>query len=377
MEGLTLEKFINLSISKGIYLWDIVRINYTTIEAKVGIKEFKKLRSVMKKVNCKVNIKGKKGYPFFLHKLKLRKMLAFGALIAIGLIFFLTSFIWSVEIEGNKNVSKNKIIEYLESINIKSGISKHNIDTSEVKKKLLTDMDKFIFAKVDIKGTKLIIEVKEKSKQPTAFSEGEPCNIISDRKAVIEKVIARKGKAVVEKGDIVREGEILITGVIENEKLENPLFVHAEGDIFAKTWYNEIVKEPIVKTIKEETGEEYVTKEIKFGDKRLQLSDGEIPFDNYIEEIDSKKVVSWKDFSLPVEIIKHTYKEVNVKKITQNVNALKKRATVKGVNTIMNRLNKNSKVIGKDVTFSIENNILITNVKVEVIEKIGKKAKIQ
>ena len=34
VEGLTLEKFLNLATNKDIYLWDIERIEYTVIEAK-------------------------------------------------------------------------------------------------------------------------------------------------------------------------------------------------------------------------------------------------------------------------------------------------------------------------------------------------------
>jgi len=377
IEGLTLEKFINLAIAKGIYLWDIIRCDYTTLEAKVGIKGFKELKEVVSRVGCKVSIKDKKGYPFLLHKFKYRKMLAFGAIVAIGVVFFMTSFIWSIDIIGNERIKDEDIIKYLSNLKVKTGVLKYNIDTSEIRKKFLIDIDSFSYVHAEIRGTKLIIDLKERDITSVAIDDDTPCNIVAKKKAVIDKVIAKNGKNLVEKGDIVKEGQVIISGIIQDERMENPLLVHSEGTVFGITNYTEIIEEPIVKTIKEETGRIHTSKEIKIGNKGLQLMSGEIPFKDYIEERESKKVIKSNNFDLPLETIIHIYKEVTIKKVTQNVDSLKKMSSVRGVQLIMEKLSKDTQVISKDVTYSIEDNILITKVSVEVKEEIGRKEKIQ
>ena len=377
VEGLTLEKFINLAIARGIFLWDIVRLDYTTIEAKVGIKGFKKLKEVVRRVGCRTSIIHKKGYPFFIHKFKYRKMLGFGFVIACGLVIFLTSFIWSIDVVGNEKISTESILNYLEGIGVEVGTAKRKIDVHEVKKEMLTNINNLNFARIEIKGTKLLVELKESDPKIDIIDKDTPCDVVANKKAVIDKIVAKNGKALVEKGDVVSKGQVLITGYIEDERLENPMLVHAEGEVIGRTYYTEIIKEPIIKEIKEETGKEHITKEIKIGDKRLHLINGDIPFDNYIEEIESKKVVNWKDFNFPLEIIEHKYKEVNLISVTRNLDSLKTITSVKGVKNIMDNLPKEAKVLSKDVQYKVDGNILTTMIHIEVTEKIGHKNKIQ
>ncbi|SHH34655.1 similar to stage IV sporulation protein [Caloranaerobacter azorensis DSM 13643] len=377
IEGLTLERFINLSIAKGIYLWDIIRYDYTTLEAKVGLKGFKSLREVVKRVGCRVYIIEKKGFPFLIHKLKYRKMLVFGFAVAVGIIIFLTSFIWEIEVIGNENADSKLIVDYLTKMDIKPGILKSEIDISELKRSILRDIENISFVNMEIIGTKLLVEVKVRDVMPSAIRKDVPCNVVAKKKAVIVKVIARNGKSVVEKGDIVKKGQVLISGIIEDEKLENPLLVHSDGTVLGKTLYVKELQEPIIKKIEEETGNCYSVREIKIGNYSLLLNNKEIPYKNYIEDKKNRKLIKILGYELPFEIIVHKYKEVELIKVKQNVEALKKMQSVRGVQMIMNELPKGAKVISKDVKYSIEDNILITRVSIEVIEEIGEKQKIQ
>ncbi len=376
IEGLTLEKFINLAISKHIILWDIERIDYTTLKAKVSVAGFKALRDVVQKVGCRVSIVEKKGYPFFINKFKYRKMLAIGAVISIIFVIFLTSFIWNIDIVGNERVNDNEIINFLSSINIKEGIRKSTARKIDISNALLLNIQDLAYASVEIRGTKMIVEVRERDLLQLEIKDDIPCNIIASKKAVIEKLIVKSGRALVSKGDIVEEGQILITGVIEDESLELPFLVHSEGNVFANVWYNEIIEEPIEKFIDEETGRTFTAREIKIGNKRLQLMNGEIPFKYYIEESKVKEVGDLGVIKLPLVIIQHIYKEVERIKIKQDVDSLKKITAVKGTQQLMKKIPKELTIISKDVRYSIENNILTTEVILEVNEDIGVKQKI-
>ena len=45
VDGLSLEKFINLAVTNGIYLWGINRQSYTSLTACIGISGFRKLQN--------------------------------------------------------------------------------------------------------------------------------------------------------------------------------------------------------------------------------------------------------------------------------------------------------------------------------------------
>lgn len=376
IEGLTLEKFINLAISKNIILWDITRIDYTTLSAKISIAGFKELRDVVQKVGCRVNVIEKKGYPFFINKFKYRKMLALGSVLSIILVIFLTSFIWNIDIIGNERIPDEEIINVLQSISIKEGIRKSSAKAEDISNTLLLNIQELSFANVEIRGTKMIIEVRERSSAKVEVKEDVPCNIVASKRAVIEKIIVKNGKALVTEGEIVKEGQILITGAINNEDFEPPLLVHSEGSVFARTKYTQIIEEPIIKTVDEETGEVFTTREIVIGEKRIQLMNGEIPFKSYIESKKVKEIGDLGIIKLPVVTIQHTYKEVERIKIKQDVDALKKITAVQGTQQLMDKIPDESNVISKDVRYSIEDGVLFTEVIIEVSEDIGVKEKI-
>jgi len=376
IEGLTLEKFINLAISKNIILWDITRIDYTTLKAKVSISGFKALRDVVQKVGCRVYILEKRGYPFFISKFKYRKMLAIGSLLSIALVIFMTSFIWTIDIVGNERIKDEEIINVLSSLNIKEGISKKTAKNTDITNALLLNIQDLSFANIEIHGTKMIVEVRERPLTEVQVKEDTPCNIVAAKKAVIEKVVVKSGKALVTKGEVVKEGQILITGIIKDERLLSPLLVHSEGIVLARTSYTETIEEPIVKFINEETGKVFTTREIIFGNKRIQLMNGEIPFKNYIEEKKTKEIGNLGIIKLPLSVIEHKYKEVEKIRIEQDIEALKKITSVKATQQLMEKIPKNASVISKDIRHRIEDNALITEVIFEVTEDIGIKEKI-
>lgn len=373
VEGLTLEKFLNLATNKDIYLWDIERIEYTIIEAKVSVKGFKSLRKIVRKVGCRAYIVEKRGFPFLLEKLRKRKMLGFGFIIFIGLIFFLTSFIWNIEILGNEKIKDEEIINFLEEMDVGKGRFKHKVDLDKLKSNILDNFQRLSFASVEFKGTKLLIEVKEQDLPPKEIDKDTPCNIVAKKKGVIEKVIAKNGKGIVSEGEVVKKGQLLITGVIEDELLENNILVHSEGEALARTRYSHKKEEPIEKTVKEETGNIYTVKEIKFGKKGIGLSKIDIPFKEYIEEVEEEPLTEKFGDDFPVKVVTYKYIEVEKKKIKHNIDSLKKSTQVLAVQEINKKLPKDAKIISKDVIYLEEENKLITEVIIEVIEDIGEK----
>ena len=300
-------------------------------------------------------------------------MLGFGFIIFIGLIFFLTSFIWNIEISGNEKIKDEEIINFLEEMDVGKGRFKHKVDLDKLRSNILGNFQRLSFASVEFKGTKLLIEVKEQDLPPKEIDKDTPCNIVAKKKGVIEKVIAKNGKGIVSEGEVVKKGQILITGVIEDELLENNILVHSEGEALARTRYSHKKEELIEKTIKEETGNIYTIKEIKFGKKVIKLSKTDIPFKEYIEEVDEEPFIEKFGDDFPVKVVTHKYIEVEKKKIKHNVDSLKKSTQVLAIQEINKKLPKDAKIISKDVKYLEEENKLITEVIIEVIEDIGKK----
>src|SRR5699024_11729356 len=206
INGLGLERFLNLALVNDIYLWDVKRLNNVEIKGTVSVKGYEDVKKLAEKVGCRIEIVNKKGLPFMMEKIRERKALGLGILVFIIIIGFLSSLVWQIEITGTEQITKKEIIKLLEENNIKVGKLKRSLNKEQIKKILLNKYEYISFLDIKMKGIKLSIELKEQDISPEEIDKSYPCNIIANKKGVITKIIARQGKAVVKKGKIVEEG---------------------------------------------------------------------------------------------------------------------------------------------------------------------------
>lgn len=374
IRGLSLERLLNLALANDIYLWNVNRISNTEIEAIVSIKGYKSLESIVSKVGCRIDITNRIGLPFTFEKLRKRKMLGFGAIIFVLLILTLSSIVWEIEIIGAEQIPVPEINNVLRANNINIGKFKTSIDTDNIEGILLSEFEHISFLDIRLTGVKLIVELREQDIPPEEVDKSYPAHLIAKKRGVVTKVIARKGTALVEKGKIVEKGDVLISGVMEGEHMENSYLVHAEGEVWAQTRYTSVIEEAIVKKDKIETGRIYRQRALKFGDKGIRFLSGDIPYDDYIEEIIEKDIINlkWPKIKIPIKIVNHKFIEVKSKEIKHDIDFLKQRTQLKAIEEINKQLSDDVEIISKDAIYTIEDNILRTQIIIDTIEDITK-----
>ena len=111
VEGYYIERFINICASKGIYLWKTKRNKSTILCARIKREDFKKLRAICKKTQCKMKIRNKKGVSFVLGRYKKRKIFVIFLFIILFVIIGLSNFIWNIEITGSDGINSSEILE--------------------------------------------------------------------------------------------------------------------------------------------------------------------------------------------------------------------------------------------------------------------------
>lgn len=376
IEGLALEKFINMCIVRDIYLWDIKRINYTTLEAKIGIKSFKNTCKVARKVGCKIYISRKNGYPFWLSKIRKRKMLIFGAFFSLIFLLVLSSFIFTIQVVGNETVEKGRIIGALEESGFTIGMNRYFLDLREIENNLLLNIQELAWVGIEIRGIHAKIEVVEKIIPPLKIQKNIPCHVVARKSGVVEKIIARNGDSIVEKGDIVVPGDILITGIIEREGMEGPLYLHAYGEVYAKTYYEAVKVVNLIRITKKKTGERITRKIIKLGDMEIALNKGENPYKVYILEKKSKKPIQWRNKELPVEVItEEIYEAVEIKE-KLDIEKEKKILHETLIEEVLEKIPEGLEILNSNTEFIVKDNMLQGNVIIEVLEDIGEQEKL-
>lgn len=243
VEGFFIEKFTNLCMRNNIKFWNVKKIGTSKIILSTGINDFKKMRKCANKSGCRIKIQRKKGMPFFAFKYRKRKWCLLGIILFILLINVMTSMVWSIEIKGNETINSDEIILGLNELGLKKGVFKNKINTLELSYQMMIKRDDIAFISIDTNGTKIIVNIFEKVKEPKSISKDEPCDIVAAKAGLITTINVLSGKKNVQVGDIVNEGDILVTGIMEMTNFpEKTQRVHAIAEVKAKVWYEQSEK---------------------------------------------------------------------------------------------------------------------------------------
>ena len=124
VEGYYIERFINICKSKNIFFWNMKREKASILHANVGIKEFKHLKSIAKKLSCHIKIERKRGLPFIFNKYKKRKIFFALLLLVVVLLITCSNYIWNVEITGLQKIPYEELSKQIVEAGLKVGAHK-------------------------------------------------------------------------------------------------------------------------------------------------------------------------------------------------------------------------------------------------------------
>lgn len=238
--GYSPERFLNLCSRRHIYLWGL-RPCGNHYEMYITVSGFRKLKPIIRKTKTKVVILKRYGLPFFLHKYRKRKMFFAGAIGCMFSLYLMSCFVWNIHIEGNYTRTDETILSYLESTNVHHGMRKTEVNCAQIVKDLRKEFNDIIWVSASIDGTRLMIEVKENTdtiKEKVEKKE-KATDLIASEEGEVVKIITRTGTPVVEPGDKVKKGDLLVSGKVEikNDAKEvvDYKYQAADADVYIRT----------------------------------------------------------------------------------------------------------------------------------------------
>ncbi|MGH4118877.1 sporulation protein YqfD [Clostridium sp.] len=279
------EKFINLLWRNGIVVKNIMKINITTVVLQVKLCDYSEISKVAKLTDTRIRITGRSGLSFFLMKAKKRSALLIGVFLFGSIIYYLSTFVWNIEINTERYISPYELRNQIKGLGVIPGIRKKNIDIYEIENKLTKINDEIMWVKVRIEGAKLVVNVIERQSPPTIIVDKTPANLIASKDGEIVRVFTTEGTAIVNSGNMVQKGDILVKG--EQGKEGSVYSVHAEGEVIAKTFY-EVKKEvPLKNKSRLKTGNSISNLYFNLANKKVYLKNSLITYENY-DKIENK-----------------------------------------------------------------------------------------
>ncbi len=367
-EGLSLEKFLNLAAGLGIRVHDVKRVSYTVLNAGVSARGYSKLKKAVPE-KYRMTTLSKKGVPFGARWLVMRWVLLAG-LIAVALVIGIASqFVWDVKVSGLEYREAKKIIAELETLGVKAGAYKGDLDLKAATTKMIIAHDEIAWMDISFKGVVVAVKILPADMPPDVYDENRPCDIIAKKDACIESIIALAGRAVVSKGDTVRAGDKLISGLVWDEGMPRMLFA-AKGRVVGNVWYKGQQSAPVFKETREKTGRAEIKRVIYMGGDSAQI-DGPSSFDEYDVSVKDEYYIGGGLF-LPVKVEVLEYSEVTITQAPAPFDVLIVYLEERAYYEAQSKAPDDAKIIGHKTFFETEDGIMTATVYLNTHEEIGR-----
>lgn len=371
------ERFLNLCSNKKILIWKLQR-KQDTYEFCVSKRAFSLLTQIKEKTNITWKIKGEYGLPFFLYRHRRRKGFFLGVLFCLLSIYLLSFFIWDIQIIGTEQYTKEEMEAYLKEKDITIGKWKKKISCSALEEEMREDFPETAWVSCDIEGTCLSVHIKESidlSDLERETSE-EPRDIVASKSATVLSIVTRKGTPMVKKGDEVKEGDTLISGILnlynEYDELLETSETCADGDIYGKTTYpyhEEFSLSGYDKDYREETKKGYT---IFLGKYAIPLPSSKISFAHYDVIKERKTLKIGSSFYLPCALEVSNYLPYEPKSYTLTKEQAKEKAEQKIAYSLEQLAKEGKEVAGKELDIQVTEDTCVIDGTLTIIEPIGK-----
>lgn len=351
-------RFLNLCKNNNLDVWNVCSYDDTDhITFSTSIKSFYKMRKIRRKCRGNLVITEKHGIAFKIRKYRKRIFFLVGTIIFFVLIKIISLYIWNISFDGNYSYTDVELMNFLNDNAIHNGLKKSEIDCEGIEFLIRKQYNDITWVSVEMRGTRLIVHIKENFDTNIAKVEEKPYNIISNVDGVIESIITRSGVPMVKSDDEVTKGQLLVSGAVEllNDAKDviGYEYVNSDADIYAYVVhpYHESFALDYVK--KNYTGRNNSGIELEFFGKSLYLSGLSKHINLYDTVKDYKNLTITKNYYLPISVCKMSFNEYETEECRYSEDEARAMAQEKINNYIDNLQEKGIQIIENNVTIEI------------------------
>ncbi len=331
--GYSTERLLNLCGNHDILVWDIVNHgDHDTM--KISVRGFFALKPLLKKTGTRAAVLQKYGLPFFMSKMQKRKMFVAGLLGCLLFWVIMAGYIWNIEIEGNYVLTEDVLMDYLDEKGVHVAMKKSRLQIEGLEKALREDHDVITWTSVQVKGTTLLIHIKENEmpdyEQNMQQAQEDGIDLIATRPGTVSYIITRSGVPQVALGDTVEKGDVLVSGAVpvynEDTTVRKYRFVQSDADILLRYTESLSVKRDILYDEKLYSGRQKDMITLGVNDKEWDIRFGKVPYEQYDISGEKKQVRLLDRLYLPFFYGRKTIQEYEI---------VRKKHTADEMNNIM------------------------------------------
>lgn len=372
-EGAFPERLMNLCAQEGIEFWRVDWLDTRTLRLTTRSYSLKRLKKLAERVNCTLTVEENRGVPAWLSRFRTRYAFLVGLGLCLLAVSILSRFVLTIEVTGNDRVPTAIILNQLRLQGVRPGVYGPAINRRQEAEDALTALDELSWMGINLNGTRLVVDVREKIPAPEQLDESGYYDIVADTDGFVLRVEPEQGDAAVQSGDTVAKGDVLISGVVTMEPpkySDRPVRTyqtHARGRVMARTWRTVSAVIPVEAAVKEYTGEEKQVFSLEIPGRRIEIfGNSSISWPLY------DKITTVHGGALPVILRRDLIRAYAVRMVPVDTEAAQILLEQQLIQRLEELVGEDGLVTPSESTAEIENGLLRVTVQAECQEQIGR-----
>ena len=360
VEGLDTESFLNYLIRNKIYVYNVNRMEKSKIQFNIDRNNYKKLKKIHRSNKFKIKVKKQTGIPFIAKRIYTYRGMVICAIISLIILMSTSQFVTDVYITAPEGIDKTALKKELYIQGVKPGVYKKSIDRKIVRENIMGKFKQIAYVSINVKGTNIFVNITKKDESQNSDENSNYCNIIAQKDGIIEKIVPRSGEAIVQEGDIVKKGDVLINGANTT----------AQPEVWAMTFYEAKKTSNYIDIKNQRTGNKKNVYTISFYDKKYKILRN-IKYRDY--EIENNiKELRIGDYTFPIKITVSTFYEVKKVENKIDIEKLKKELSSKVLKQLEYTIPVSARILDVKDKYNVDKSMIEYVVTVTTKEDIAK-----
>ena len=270
-------------------------------------KHYKTVQQLAQEYGVQLELMPRRTLQKFLFQNRFRFGVPLGILLSAALLFYGSNIVMEIDVTGSDTVSVAEVTSILETCGVRRGTWIPDIDFAQCEHTLRAEIDELAWVGVRHTGTRLVVEVMERTPEPEMQLTRQPSNIIAAQDGHIVSVSVYRGQLMKLVGDPVQKGDLLVSGLYTDETGHTGIR-HAMGSIIGEYQQTEKFSCSYEQTLRRPTGEINTQKYLDLFTWHIPLGSTDVPY------ADSIRTSGYHWFSLfgkelPIGIYQETFHE--------------------------------------------------------------------
>lgn len=198
-------------------------------------KDFVHLVPLCARTSVHPHLVKKRGLPFQIQKMWRNWTFYSGFLFFLTALMVLSSYLWEITYSGQRSFSRETLSADVEGMDVYPGMKRSRLDCDAIEKRLREIHPEISWVSAEEIGSVLKISIKEGKESVEHEKTGTPCHLTAPYDGTIQDISVSRGTAKVKRGQKVKKGDILISGLIpvtdDSDQITEYMTVAAKGDI--------------------------------------------------------------------------------------------------------------------------------------------------